>query len=102
MPDGGFLAVEHAAQIAHVFHAGLAALDLNDDLLRLGGFRVVSEKDFSVNAVVRAFFWPRAARADEAEAPTTGTDNLSSSARVAASLGVVGSPDDADEGDDGS
>jgi hypothetical protein len=34
---GGFLAVEHAAQIAHVLHTDLAAFELNDDLLRLGG-----------------------------------------------------------------
>ena len=67
--DGGFLAVQHAAQIAHILHAGLAAFDLNDDLLRFGGFGVVAEKDFAVNAVVRAFFLLDGARANEAERP---------------------------------
>jgi len=42
---------------------------LNDDLLRLGGFGGVAEKDFAVYAVVRAFFLPDGARADEAERP---------------------------------
>jgi hypothetical protein len=65
--DGGFLAIQHAAQIAHVFHAGLAAFDLNDDLLRFGGFGVVAEKDFAVNGVVGAFFLLAGARADDAD-----------------------------------
>lgn len=30
-----FLPVQHTAQVAHVLDAGLAAFDLNDDLLRL-------------------------------------------------------------------
>jgi hypothetical protein len=67
--DGGFLAIQYAAQIAHVLHAGLAALDLNDNLLRFGGFGVIAEKDFAVNAVVRAFLLLDGARADEAERP---------------------------------
>jgi hypothetical protein len=67
--DGGLLAVQQAAQVAHVFHASLAALDLDDDLLRLGGFGVVPEKDFAVNAVVRAFLLLDGAGADEAERP---------------------------------
>ena len=67
--DGGLFAVQHAAQIAHVLHAGLAAFDLNDDLFRLGRFRVIAEKDFAVNAVVRAFLLLDGPRADEAERP---------------------------------
>ncbi len=53
--DGGLLVIQHAAQISHVLHAGLAALDLNDDLLRLRRFRVVAEENLAVNAVVGAF-----------------------------------------------
>jgi hypothetical protein len=34
-PHRGFLSVQHAAQVAPVFDARLAAFDLNDDLLRL-------------------------------------------------------------------
>ncbi len=34
---GGLLAVENVAQVAHVFDAGLAALDLKDDRLGVGG-----------------------------------------------------------------
>ena len=54
-PHRGFLPVQHAAQVAHIFDAGLAAFDLNDDLLRLARLRVVAEKNLPVNAVVRAF-----------------------------------------------
>ena len=67
--DGGLVAVQHAAQIAHVFHAGLAAFDLNNNLLRFGGFGVVAEKNFAVNAVVGAFFLLDGTRTDEAERP---------------------------------
>jgi hypothetical protein len=42
---------------------------LNDDLLRLGGPRVVAEKNLAVNAVVRAFLLLDGARADEAQRP---------------------------------
>jgi len=42
---------------------------LNDDLLRLGSFRVVAEKNLAVNAVVRAFLLLDGSRADEAECP---------------------------------
>ena len=47
--------VQHTAQVAYVFDAGLAAFDLDDDLLRLARLRVVSEKNLPVNAVVGAF-----------------------------------------------
>ncbi len=53
---GGLLAVEHAAQVAPVFDAGLAGLDLKDDRLGVGGARVVAEEDFGVNA--SRFLWP--------------------------------------------
>ena len=36
----GLLPVHHTAQVAYVFDAGLAALDLKDDSLRLARFRV--------------------------------------------------------------
>jgi hypothetical protein len=42
---------------------------LNDDLFRFGGFRVVAEKNFAVNAVVRAFLLLDRARADKAKRP---------------------------------
>ena len=96
--DGGFLAVQHAAQIAHVLHAGLAAFDLNDDLLRLGGLGVVAEKDFAVNAVVRAFLLLDGARADEAERPPLELVFVVLGER-GGFVGRGGFADDADEGD---
>jgi hypothetical protein len=51
----GLLPVQHTAQVAHAFDAGLAASDLNDDLLRLVRLRVVREKDLPVNVVARTF-----------------------------------------------
>jgi hypothetical protein len=36
----GLLPVQHTAQVAHVFDAGLPAFDLNDDFLRLARLRV--------------------------------------------------------------
>ncbi len=57
---GGLLAVEHAAQVAHVFDAGLAALDLKEDRLGVGGAGVVAEEDFAVNA--SRFLWPATGR----------------------------------------
>src|SRR5437016_13486760 len=67
--DGGFFAVEDAPEIADVFDAGLAAFDLDDDLLGFAGFGVVAEKDFAVNAVVGAFLLLDGARADETKRP---------------------------------
>src|SRR5207247_234539 len=67
--DGGFFAVEDAAQIADVFHAGFPAFDLEDDLFRLRCFRVVAEKNFAVNAVIRAFLLLDRASGNEAERP---------------------------------
>ena len=67
--DGGFLTVKHTAQIAHVFHAGLAAFDLDDDLFRFGGFRVVAEKNLAVNAVIRTFLLLDRPGADQSERP---------------------------------
>jgi len=64
--DASFLEIQFPAQIAHVFHAGLAAFEFNDDLPRLGGFRFVAKKNLAVNALVRAFFCSMG-RADETQ-----------------------------------
>jgi hypothetical protein len=45
----GLRPVQHAAQVAHVFHAGLAAFDPNDDFLRLARLRAGAEKNLPVN-----------------------------------------------------
>ena len=95
--DGGLLAVQHAAQIAHVFYAGLAAFDLNNNLFRLGGFGVVAEKDFAVNAVVRAFLLLDGPRADEAERPPLELIFVVLGERGGL-VGRGGFADDADEG----
>ena len=68
-PDRRLLAVQHAAQVPHVFDAGLAAFDLDDDLLGLGRARVVAEKDLAVNAVVGPFLLLDGPRADQAQRP---------------------------------
>ena len=52
----GLLSVQHAAQVAHVFDAGLAAFDLNDGLLRPARLRDGAEETLPVNAVVHVFF----------------------------------------------
>ena len=65
--DGRLLADRHAAQAPHIFDAGLAAFDLDDDLLGLGRARLVAEKDFAIDAVVGPFLLLHGPRADEAQ-----------------------------------
>jgi hypothetical protein len=80
-----------APQIVHVLHDGLAAFDLNDDLLRLSGLGVVTERDFGVNAVVCALLLLDGPGAHEAKRPPLKL-KLVLFGENEPSFGVVGSP----------
>ena len=66
--DGGALALDHAAQVAHVRRARVAGLDAEDDLLGLRpGF--VVEVEASVDALVGALLLLRRAGAHQPQRP---------------------------------
>jgi hypothetical protein len=70
----GLLPLQHAAQVAHVFDARLAAFDLDDDLLRFPRLRFTAEKNLPVNAVVRTLRQFDGPCANQAQGPPLELD----------------------------